>query len=61
MSVESPDLPLPKSMPDRFSLPDEKGRFGPYGGSYVPETLCHPLKELNDSYLEAKADPSFQE
>ena len=29
--------------------------------SYVPETLYHPLKELNDSYLEAKSDPSFQE
>ena len=39
---------------DRFSLPDESGRFGPYGGSFVPETLCHPLRELNDAYLEAK-------
>ena len=35
---------------DRFSLPDESGRFGPYGGSFVPETLSHPLRELNDAY-----------
>ena len=45
---------------DRFSLPDESGRFGPYGGSFVPETLSHPLRELNDAYLEAKKDPEFQ-
>lgn len=44
---------------DRFSLPDEKGRFGPYGGSFVPETLSHPLRELNDAYLEAKDCPQF--
>jgi len=45
---------------DRFSLPDGKGRFGPYGGSFVPETLSHPLRELNESYLEAQKDPAFQ-
>jgi len=45
---------------DRFSLPDEKGRFGPYGGSYVPETLSHPLAELTEAYLDAKQDPAFQ-
>ena len=44
---------------DRFSLPDEKGRFGPYGGSFVPETLSHPLRELNEAYLEARKDPTF--
>lgn len=46
---------------DRFSLPDKQGRFGPYGGSYVPETLSHPLSELTEAYLEAKKDPAFQE
>ncbi len=45
---------------DRFSLPNEEGRFGPYGGSFVPETLSHPLRELNESYLEAQRDPAFQ-
>ena len=46
---------------DRFSLPDDRGRFGPYGGSYVPETLSHPLRELNDSYLAAQKDSAFQQ
>jgi len=41
-------------------LPDENGRFGPYGGSYVPETLSHPLRELNDAYLDARKDPEFE-
>ena len=42
-----------------FHSPDEKGRFGPYGGSFVPETLSHPLRELNEAYLEARKDPTF--
>tara|TARA_B100000902_G_scaffold277435_1_gene263203 strand:- start:91 stop:1377 length:1287 start_codon:yes stop_codon:yes gene_type:complete len=46
---------------DRFSLPDAAGRFGPYGGSYVPETLSQPLRELNEAYLEAKQCPDFRE
>ena len=46
---------------DRFSLPDASGRFGPYGGSFVPDTLSHPLRELNDAYLEAKKCPEFRE
>ena len=45
---------------DRFSIPDESGRFGPYGGSYVPETLCHPLRELTEAYADAKKDPQFE-
>jgi tryptophan synthase beta chain len=36
-----------------------KGRFGIYGGQYVPETLMSPLAELEDAWREAKADPSF--
>ncbi|TAN20841.1 MAG: tryptophan synthase subunit beta [Acidobacteria bacterium] len=35
------------------------GRFGRYGGRYVPETLVHPLDELVSAYEEAKRDPSF--
>ena len=46
---------------DRHEVPDKNGRFGPYGGSYVPETLFYPLKELGDAYEEAKNDPSFRE
>ena len=37
------------------------GRFGAYGGQFVPETLMTPLIELEKAYEEAKQDPSFQE
>lgn len=37
------------------------GRFGPYGGRYVPETLMAALLELEHAYAEAKQDASFQE
>ncbi|HXL22574.1 MAG TPA: tryptophan synthase subunit beta [Candidatus Dormibacteraeota bacterium] len=36
------------------------GRFGPYGGRYVPETLMVPLFELERAYELAKSDPAFQ-
>jgi tryptophan synthase beta chain len=42
------------------NLPDEKGHFGQYGGRYVPETLMHPLKELEEEYFRAQHDPEFQ-
>jgi tryptophan synthase beta chain len=35
-------------------------RFGPYGGQYVPETLMPALTELEQAWLEARADPEFQ-
>ncbi|MGA8011778.1 MAG: tryptophan synthase subunit beta [Candidatus Acidiferrales bacterium] len=38
----------------------ERGRYGPYGGRYVPETLMAPLEELERVYAEARADRSFQ-
>ena len=41
-------------------LPDPQGHFGPYGGRYVPETLMHPLQELEDEYARAQKDPEFQ-
>ncbi len=37
----------------------ETGRFGPYGGRYVPETLIPALDELAAAYEEASADPAF--
>ncbi|HEX2714764.1 MAG TPA: tryptophan synthase subunit beta [Candidatus Acidoferrales bacterium] len=40
--------------------PDARGRFGPYGGRYVPETLMAPLEELEGAYAEACADKSFR-
>ncbi len=42
------------------SLPDKRGRFGQYGGRYVPETLMPALLELEDAYLKARADRRFQ-
>lgn len=38
-----------------------KGRYGKFGGQYVPETLMSALIELEKAYEEAKADPSFAE
>ena len=42
------------------NLPDAHGHFGPYGGRYVPETLMHPLQELEAEYFRAQHDPEFQ-
>lgn len=42
------------------NLPDAAGHFGPYGGRYVPETLMHPLQELEAEYFRAQHDPDFQ-
>ena len=39
--------------------PDLRGRFGPYGGRYVPETLVAPLEELERAYAAACTDASF--
>jgi tryptophan synthase beta chain len=44
-------LTIPASVP---------GRFGPYGGRYVPETLMVPLYELERAYEQAKTDATFQ-
>lgn len=46
---------------DISSLPDARGRFGPYGGLFVPETLMSALGELEEAYLQARHDPSFQQ
>ena len=43
-----------------ISVPDYRGRFGAYGGRYVPETLVAPLEELERAYLEASDDESFR-
>jgi len=43
-----------------FSGPDERGRYGSYGGRFVPETLMGPLQELEDAYTNAARDPRFQ-
>ncbi|MGH9448481.1 MAG: tryptophan synthase subunit beta, partial [Terriglobia bacterium] len=48
-------------MPFARTNPDEHGRFGEFGGRYVPETLMHPVEELEKAYEAARKDPAFQE
>eukprot|EP00238_Polyblepharides_amylifera_P014865 CAMPEP_0196576554 /NCGR_PEP_ID=MMETSP1081-20130531/5769_1 /TAXON_ID=36882 /ORGANISM="Pyramimonas amylifera, Strain CCMP720" /LENGTH=457 /DNA_ID=CAMNT_0041895181 /DNA_START=108 /DNA_END=1484 /DNA_ORIENTATION=+ len=40
--------------------PDQFGRFGRFGGRYVPETLIYALDELTVAYKQAKEDPAYQ-
>jgi len=47
-------------MPPRASAAAAPGRFGPYGGRYVPETLVAALEELERAYTAAKRDKKFQ-
>ena len=42
------------------NVPDAQGRFGQYGGRYVPETLMYPLQQLEQEYFRAQQDPEFQ-
>jgi tryptophan synthase beta chain len=42
------------------TVPDARGHFGLYGGRYVPETLMHPLQELEQEYFRSQQDPEFQ-
>jgi len=45
--------------PTSDQLPNDQGRFGPYGGKFVPETLMAALAELEKAYTEAKSDEYF--
>nr|WP_153005002.1 tryptophan synthase subunit beta [Ferroacidibacillus organovorans] len=40
--------------------PDERGRFGEFGGKYVPETLMSALEQLERDYAQFSSDPEFQ-
>jgi tryptophan synthase beta chain len=42
-----------------YDLPDASGHFGPYGGTFVSETLIHALDELRLAYAKYKDDPEF--
>jgi tryptophan synthase beta chain len=49
------------ALPSRGDLwPDARGRFGEFGGRYVPETLMHPVEELEQAYQATRSDPKFQ-
>lgn len=42
-----------------YNYPDQQGHFGPYGGSFVAETLVHALDELRAAYDKYRNDPEF--
>ena len=46
--------------PATAHVPDDRGRFGDFGGRFVPETLTRALDELSEEYEKAKRDPEFQ-
>ncbi len=48
-----------KPIDDYTAYPDEHGRFGEFGGSYVAETLMAPLAELNQAWQAMRRDPDF--
>lgn len=49
------------ALPAPFShAPTPEGRFGEFGGVYVPETLIHAVRQLSEAYEAAKKDPTFQ-
>jgi tryptophan synthase beta chain len=57
-----PAAPAPDPRPaanDYRAWPDREGRFGDFGGRFVPETLMPLVLALGDAYDEAKADPAF--
>ena len=45
---------------DYYSMPDERGHFGVYGGKFVAETLMEPIEELRQAYEKFKNDAEFQ-
>ncbi len=52
-------MPDTQMQSDEYHFPDATGHFGPYGGTFVAETLQAALAELNAEYEKAKADPAF--
>ena len=42
-------------------FPDDRGRFGDFGGKFIPETLMAAVSELDNAYRTAQSDPQFQE
>jgi tryptophan synthase beta chain len=57
-------LPMPNPENGSFPMstyqqPDARGHFGPYGGTFVAETLIHALDELKEAYERYRSDPEF--
>ena len=49
-----------RSAVQKFERPDKAGRYGQFGGRYVPETLIPALLELEQEYAKASKDPAYQ-
>jgi tryptophan synthase beta chain len=48
------------TLTNKYSQPDERGHFGPFGGRYVAETLMPLVNEVSKAYEAAKIDPAFK-
>lgn len=48
----------PQAAP-QTATPHKKGRFGAFGGQYIPETLMYAVQELDNAYTTYKNDPAF--
>jgi tryptophan synthase beta chain len=60
MIQPAPSNPATPAPPARLSaVPDERGRFGAFGGTYVPETLVAALQQLEQLYLQVCEDAQF--
>lgn len=44
-----------------YPYPNEIGRYGDFGGKFVPETLMRPLDEIQTAFKQIKDDPAFRE
>jgi tryptophan synthase beta chain len=49
----------PETTMSEYLQPDARGHFGPYGGTFVAETLIHALHELDAAYARYREDPEF--
>jgi tryptophan synthase beta chain len=47
-------------MPETFEVPQDSGKFGQYGGQFVPETLMPALEQLEVAFNSAKGDAEFE-
>jgi tryptophan synthase beta chain len=58
MTIQTQTRPI-DGQTTHYDLPDARGHFGPYGGSFVSETLTHALTELRETYAHYQNDPEF--
>ena len=59
-SLHLPSSPFISRQVADYERPDSFGRYGIFGGKYVPETLMAALTKLEETYREVVADPLFQ-